>query len=190
MTSIAYGAAVEWNLDKKGRLNGSGCNSQAQDTFLIEAGEQFAVIFTKLHARLDEGELRKAEATCSGTIPIAVHQDRYLDRIEQTLAYSWSKSLGTTALIKASNKWYGRALSPLHVNVQASQEGVEAYAEVFSTDDLKWGCKPNDIKKGNLDLDFLVSVKRNHPAEEAIDVNLSGHDMRYTALTVWKNCPN
>jgi hypothetical protein len=63
MASFAYGAPVEWNLDKRGRLKDSGCDSQAQDTFLIDDGEQFAVIFTRLHARLDEGDLRKGEAT-------------------------------------------------------------------------------------------------------------------------------
>jgi len=188
MASLAHGATVEWNLEQRGQLKGSGCDTMAQDTFLIEAGEQFSIIFTRFQARLDAGDNRKAEVNCRGSIPIAVHGDRYLDRIEQTLGYGWSKSKGAMARISARNKWYGRALSPINVNVESWKVGTDAYEEVFTQDDLKWGCKPNDVRKGSLDLDFSLVVQRSHPANETIDVNLAGHDMRYTAQTVWKNC--
>lgn len=191
MASVAHAAPpVEWNVDGRGRLKGSGCDTLAHDTFLIEAGEQFFIVFNRLEVQLDAGNGRKAEATCTGSIPIAVHTDRYLDRLEQTLSYSWSKSTGATARIAARNKWYGRALSPLHVNLQSWESGAQPFNEIFTRDDLKWGCKPNDVKKGTLDLDFAVSAQRSHPAEETIAVNLVGHDIRYTARTVWKDCPN
>ena len=182
-------ASMEWNVAKRGQLKGSGCDSLAQDTFLLDAGDQFFVVFSKLEVKLDGGSQLIADAYCTGSIPIAVDGRQYLERVDQVLGYSWSKSEGSTGKIAAHNKWLGRALKPLNVDLESWQTGVGAYEEISSQDHLNWGCKPNDSKKGALDLSFSVLVRRQNPKEESISINLAGHDIRYTAETVWKDCP-
>lgn len=188
-TNDLYGQRnVRWNVDGRARLSGSGCSSDQGDTFFIAADSQFAIVFTRFGVNLDDGVARTASSDCRGSIPIEGNESRFLARLDQTLAYGWAKSRGSMASITARNKWYGRALRPINININPAEEGSDAYSEASTSDDLRWGCNSRHWKRGTLDLDFSVSARRNNPSNQAITVNLYGHDLKYEVITWWQDC--
>jgi len=177
-----YADEIEWNFNNLGVLAGNGCNTQTGDTFLIPAGSEFSIIFTRMTLELDQGSDRTKTLNCRGRIPVRVRGNAVVEKVEQELSYSYAKTKGSRGNVFARNTWFGRQLAYIDKKYGPELEDADAQERVRTSTTFGWACSPSTWVTGFLGADFGLAAQRDKPASEAISMNIVGQDFKYRAL--------
>lgn len=116
-TGPAYSQQViRWDVNRA-VLAGSGCQKDV-DAFIIEAGNDVAVVFSNLGVELaDRYAPLAARKTCMARIAASVAKGLYIGTLTQNVSFGVSKSFGSEAGVGVMSSFAGYRLPPLNVSI-------------------------------------------------------------------------
>lgn len=177
--------------------NGNGCQ-MGDNVALIATGDQVQVIFWNMGVYLpsQSGLPLAQRKACTVSLPAEMTRGFYPSKIRQRLSYGGIKSANASAALSGQTSFFGLALNPLTVNLDAGTVFNEAVAEIASetlfsaqpSAPMTW-CSSSFNPSGLLSLRAVAQGMRDSDSEDLL-LSSNFYDLKYSASFEWASCPS
>lgn len=194
LSTIALADAVVWNYNGQAVATGTGCNTDPSnpDTFIVVAGEEVSVVFSKLGANLaDEFSPLNMRHTCIVRLPMRVAKGNYIGELTQTFLYGITKSPRSNGSVAARATFFTFPAASFEDKFPTGTQRDEPLLEKTIRNDYRiqassW-CTTNRAMEGEYKLNLAINAARASLADSIV-VQVDGADIKFSALAGMYNC--
>jgi hypothetical protein len=189
----ALAAEVQWNFNNRAVAVGTACKSMGADadTFFINAGNEFSVVFSRMGVSLGTEYGPNAERqNCTVRVPVRISKGMYIGELTQTLLYGVTKSARTSGEISARATFFNLPAASIRVPLPYGRFMDDSLRTVSVKSDYRvnaptWCSRPG--LEGMYAVNLATAGQRDAP-NESIVMQIDGADLKFQAVAGFYYC--